>query len=243
MAVGRTGIFHHVGTFLLLVATALLLVTTITAPVVNDMSLMRVRNSRNSQSVGDGISFGTFGYCLLNVERASNDDDDRCTSSRIGYSPLKQLPTATRITYTNAEESTTRALTHVMVLHPIAVGLTFISFLLAIGSGFIGAIFAASLSTLSFIVSVIVLATDFTLFSIVRRRVRDSGAAGAEVTWGTGIWTLTAAVVVLFLATVVVLATCCSSRLHQRRQARGEEKYAARTTTTRRRFWQRRSRY
>lgn len=71
MAVGRTGIFHHVGTFLLLVATALLLVTTITAPVVNDISIMRVQLSNRTSSSRSAVSFGTFGYCVLNVRSAS----------------------------------------------------------------------------------------------------------------------------------------------------------------------------
>lgn len=63
-----TGIFHHVGTFFLLVATALLLVTTITAPVVNDISLLRVKLSNKTSGTNSAVSFGTFGHCILNVK-------------------------------------------------------------------------------------------------------------------------------------------------------------------------------
>ena len=131
-----------------------------------------------------------------------------------------------------------------MVLHPVIVGLSFISFLLAIGAGFIGGIFAALVAMLAFIVSVVVLATDVTMFSVVRNKVNDMND-GRNVQWGTGFWTLIAGMIVLFLATVVVLATCCSSRLHKRRNRRSsvEDKYATHYTTTRWRFWQRRSRY
>jgi len=62
-----TGIFHHVGTFLLLVATALLLVTTITSPVVNDMGILRVHLKNRTSSSNSAVSFGTFGYCVLNT--------------------------------------------------------------------------------------------------------------------------------------------------------------------------------
>lgn len=173
-----------------------------------------------------------------------SDDDDWCTGSHIGYDPLAEMARTQTTNYDRAQGATVRTLTHVMVLHPIAVALSFIAFLLAIGSGFIGAIFAASVSLLAFLVSVVVLATDITLFSVVRNKVNDMND-GRNVQWGTGFWTLVAGMVVLFLATVIVLATCCSSRLHARRQRRvvADDKYATHTRTTRRRFWQRRSRY
>ena len=63
----RTGIFHHVGTFLLLVATALLLVTTITAPVVNDIAILKVNLGNRTSGARSAVSFGTFGYCVLNA--------------------------------------------------------------------------------------------------------------------------------------------------------------------------------
>jgi hypothetical protein len=130
-----------------------------------------------------------------------------------------------------------------MVLHPVATGFSFIAFLLSVGSGFFGAIFAALVSTFTFIVAVIVLATDFTAFGIVRNKVNDM-RDGRNVEWGTGMWTWLAGTVLLFLATVIVLLTCCSSRLHSRKRDREAVHHdKTYTHTTRRRFWQRRSRY
>ena len=62
----RTGPIHFVGVFLLFAAAILLLISTITAPVVNDISMMRV-NLRN----GSAVSFGTFGHCILNVQNGA----------------------------------------------------------------------------------------------------------------------------------------------------------------------------
>ena len=62
-----TGFFHHIGTFLLLVATVLLIITTISAPVVNDIALLKVTLSNATDSHYSEISFGTFGYCYLNT--------------------------------------------------------------------------------------------------------------------------------------------------------------------------------
>lgn len=55
--------FHHIGTFLLLAATALLIVVTVTAPVVNNLSILKI--DLPSGSIGDRLTFGTFGYCLV----------------------------------------------------------------------------------------------------------------------------------------------------------------------------------
>lgn len=57
---------HHIGTFCLVVAFVLLLVVTITAPVVNGLSMMHVHLGRNAASAHQ-VTFGTFGYCVRGV--------------------------------------------------------------------------------------------------------------------------------------------------------------------------------
>jgi len=69
----RTGFFHHIGTFLLFAATILLLVTTISSPVVNDIALMKVKYE-NSRST---VTFGTFGYCSNNADNSLLNGNDR----------------------------------------------------------------------------------------------------------------------------------------------------------------------
>lgn len=64
---GRTGIFHHFGTFLLLVATVLLIVTDISAPVVHRISMLEVRLANTSDTHHSKVTFGTFGHCILDV--------------------------------------------------------------------------------------------------------------------------------------------------------------------------------
>lgn len=62
-----TGFFHHLGTFLLLSATVLLIITCISAPVVHDIALLKVDLGQD-KSRGT-VSFGTFGYCQ-NIDNA-----------------------------------------------------------------------------------------------------------------------------------------------------------------------------
>lgn len=61
------GFFHHVGTFLLLVATALLIVTTISAPVVHNIAILKVNLGNSTGAHHSAVSFGTFGYCILDT--------------------------------------------------------------------------------------------------------------------------------------------------------------------------------
>ncbi len=57
----RVGCLHYVGTFLLFAASMLLLVTTITSPVVSSLSILYVGGPTSS------ITYGTFGYCVQGV--------------------------------------------------------------------------------------------------------------------------------------------------------------------------------
>jgi hypothetical protein len=64
MGVGK--FIHHIGTFFLLAATVLLIIADISSPVINDISMLRV-DFRDSVSESS-FTFGTLGYCQLNVE-------------------------------------------------------------------------------------------------------------------------------------------------------------------------------
>jgi hypothetical protein len=63
----KTGIFHHIGTFLLFVAAILLLITTISAPVIGDIAILKVMLTNRSDVRNSSVTFGTFGHCVLDV--------------------------------------------------------------------------------------------------------------------------------------------------------------------------------
>jgi hypothetical protein len=60
-------ILHWVGVFFLLASFALLLVTTVTAPVVGDLAMMKVILTNATQIRHSSVTFGTFGHCILDV--------------------------------------------------------------------------------------------------------------------------------------------------------------------------------
>jgi len=224
------GFFHHIGTFLLLAATILLIVTCISAPVVHNIGLLDIQLGRGA---GDytKVAFGTFGACVNRINA-----DDVCTKSRVGYSPAAVLDMAGASSdFSQTARDTTRALTGAMVLHPIACGLNFIAFLLALGAGVVGSLLASIVALLAFIVTVAIMIIDFVLFSIVKSNINDYTDYNAD--FGAAAWTTLAAAICTLIATVVVFLTCCAGR----RKHRDRSAVAAKTeyveAPRRRRGW------
>merc|ERR1712193_482110 len=106
VTMAKTGIFHHVGTFLLLAASVLLVITTISAPIINSIPILKV-NLAN----GSDVSFGTFGYCILNVDE---DSHDYCSGRHIGYNPANIMTRIENTDFGSASENTSEGLTRVM---------------------------------------------------------------------------------------------------------------------------------
>jgi len=137
---------------------------------------------------------------------------------------------------------TTRSLTKAMVLHPIATGLNFIAFALALGAGVVGSLLASLVAALAFLVTLVILIIDFVLFSIVKSNVNDDGT-GAHAFYASAAWTLLVSAICSLLGTIVVFLTCCSGRLHRRRDGMTtkhevvQDGYAAPATRRRRRWF------
>lgn len=232
-----TGFIHHIGTFLLLVATILLIITSISAPVVNDIGLLKVKLSNATNDHYSEVSFGTFGYCVLNT---ADDSRDVCSGHTIGYRPADVLTNIEETSYSNYSRKITHGLTKVMILHPVAAGIAFLAFLMALGSGFFGSLLAAITSLVTFVVTVVVLICDFVLFAIIRDNVNGRNN-GSHAYYSVGIWTVLVAGICSLLGAIIVFFTCCSARLHKRRNRHTstvpKSDYGAPATTRRRRRW------
>ncbi|PQE05236.1 ph-response regulator protein [Rutstroemia sp. NJR-2017a BBW] len=233
-----TGFFHHIGTFLLFASCILLLIPTISAPVINDFGLLKVTLTNQTNGHNSSIHFGTWGYCVSHPQ-STNDDKYYCTGKHIGYSPASIMNQIESTSFSHASSDTTKALTRVMVLHPVACGLAFISFLLALGAGFIGSLLASIVAFLTFIVTVVVMACDFVLFGIVKNHVNGDGS-GSHAYFSESMWCVLAGMVAGLLGMLLVFVSCCSKRLHERREKRrvAEKGYPG-GVVAKRRWWQR----
>jgi len=233
----RTGPLHWVGVIFIFAASILLLITTISAPVINDIAILKVTLTNSSALRHSSVTFGTFGHCVLDVAPA-NTDQDYCSGRKIGYSPASIMNAIDGTGFSIAASATADGLTNTMILHPIACGLAFIAFLLSIGAGVIGSLLGAAVAALAWIITLVAMAIDFTLFGIIKDHVNNDGS-GSVAFFDVGMWTILAAMILLFFGMFIVLFTCFSAR-RARKRGVYDSKYATdghhtTTTTTRRR--------
>ncbi|KAI7240512.1 hypothetical protein KC330_g1270 [Hortaea werneckii] len=214
---------HWVGVYFLFVASILMLFVTLSAPIIDHLSLLRVSLNNGTLEHPSSVTFGTYGYCILNVGEERNDD--YCPRRNIGYSPSRTITAITASSahpFSEVSSGTATSLTCVMVLHPIITGLAFIAFLLSLGSGLIGSLAGAFVAAIAWVLTLIALACDFSLFGIVRHHVNDyENGIRAHANFGGGMWLLLASFVLLFLGMVVVLFTCVSVRREKKRASAG----------------------
>jgi len=228
-----TGVFHHIATFLLFASAILILITTISAPVVGDIGILKVTLTNKTDIRHSSLTFGTFGHCALDVPPVTTDQD-YCSGKSIGYDPAKIMIQVEGTKFSTAARNTVDGLAKVMVLHPICCGLAFIAFLLNLGAGIVGGLFATAVALITWILTLVVLVTDFVSFGIIKNHVNGDGS-GSHAVFGPAMWTLLGAFVLLFIATFMTFFTCLSSRKH-----RHDAKVVHEKRPVRRHFWQRR---
>ena len=160
---------------------------------------------------------------------------DQCSKSTLGYSPSAVMNTVDNTQFSDYASSTTTHLTKAMILHPIACGINFIGFLLALGAGMVGSFLASLVALVAFLVTCVILIIDFVLFSIVKSNVNDDGT-GANANYGAAAWTILVAAICSLIGTIILFFSCCSARLHRNRThaSKAEMGY---TSPPRRRRW------
>jgi hypothetical protein len=227
----RTGPIHHIGTFLLLAAWVLLLVVSISSPVVNDIALLKVSLGNSST-----VSFGSFGYCVLDAATGNSNiqKTDWCSKSEIGYKPADIMSQIDGTNFNFAATHTADGLTNAFVLHPIACFVAFIAFLLSVGAGIFGSIFAAMVAFVAWVITLVVMAIDFASMGLIKHHVNDDGS-GNHAKWASAVWMTLAAMLALFFGMFIILFTCLSARRANRSTKHRDEGIATNGTTTRRR--------
>jgi len=207
--------------------------------VVNNIGLLTV-NLPDSLNKGSEVSFGTFGYCL---QDGGGNDKDICTQSQVGYDPATFMSQVDGTIFSGYERDTTKALTKVMILHPIATFLNFLAFGMALSAGVLGSFVASLIALVSFLVTLVALVCDFVLFGIIKSnvnsRLNDNQFGESVAYFSVGMWTLLVGAICSLLGTVIVFFTCCSGRLRKHRERRKTEGYTS-PPRTRRRWFRRR---
>jgi len=119
--------------------------------------------------------------------------------------------------FSTAAQATVDGLTRAMILHPIASALAFIAFLASCGAGVIGSLIGAFIAALAWILTLVVMVIDFSIFGVVKNHVNNNDKSGSHAYYSTGMWTVLAAFILLLLGMFIVLFTCFGARKEKKR--------------------------
>ena len=96
----------------------------------------------------------------------SRTDQDYCYPRHVGYKPADIMSAIDGTPFSKAASDTVDGLTRVMVLHPIACAVAFIAFALSCGAGVVGSLLGAMVAALAWVLTLVVMAVDFSLFGV-----------------------------------------------------------------------------
>lgn len=228
--------FARVTPFLLFAAFLLLLLVTLSAPIIDVIYLFRLGVDTSSLPGSDAtarVHFGVFGYCIARVQGSvigvEVNRDARCSKPRLGYTMDSTVARVLRAD--DISDLVSRGLTAAFVLNPIATGLTFIAFLMSLlmlrrsvaygrhGSTVkttsvsrIASFLTFGLGLLAALAATAAFVINIVIVAIVRNRLRVS-SDGLNFYWGNGIWMTLGAVVALWIAVIGAMwGVCCGGR-------------------------------
>jgi len=211
---------HHRGisisTFVLLfIAFLIFLLVALSTPIIKTIYLLKITASTNPNqpvtSIATILKIGVWGLCAL----SGLDGPDAagfCIGPELGYNiPPDAIAVAGKA---GVSSSTVTILLHalvvLLVLHPIAAGLSFITF---INSIFLGhhavSIIALIWAVITALVSTVVFAIDLALVIVARSNVKSITVGHFEVTWGNGIWMVLVATILTWVGVILLSARAC----------------------------------
>ncbi|THH22148.1 hypothetical protein EUX98_g8232 [Antrodiella citrinella] len=125
--------FAVVAPILLALAFLLLLLVSLSVPIIKTIYIFKLAADVSSSLLKSGASgsaqFGVWGYCLsaidVSVVGINHDSHGQCSSPHLGYSFDSTIANALHVN--GIENDISRTLTAALVLHPIACGLTFLA--------------------------------------------------------------------------------------------------------------------
>jgi hypothetical protein len=229
--------YISLATFLVLfVAFLLFLLVALSVPIIKTVYILKftaLANPNQPQTdVATTLKFGVWGLCAtrcvplrlriacykLNLHLSTLSVLDgpnnfgRCYGPKLGYTvpadvialaPLAGISTA-------LVDILLHAVVVLLVLHPVAAGLSFWTF---INSLFLGhhavSIVALILSVVTALLSTIVFAIDLALVLIAKSKVKSITVGHFAVDWGNAVWMVLVATILTWVAVILLSARAC----------------------------------
>jgi len=188
----------HLGTFLIFVAFMLLLIVSLSAPIADHVAFLKVRLASDPRQT---IALGNWGYCIL------QPGHHECSGRSVGYDMMRIVERLDGVTPSSSSAANTvHSVSRALILHPLACGITFFSFLAALASDGIGFALSSLLAVLAMIFTLIATIIDWVNFGRVHHHVNSSDGLGDGAHFASAIWLVTASFIILVFGS---LTTCC----------------------------------
>ncbi|KIJ31280.1 hypothetical protein M422DRAFT_53465 [Sphaerobolus stellatus SS14] len=202
--------------FCLFVSFLLLLLVSLSLPIIKALYLLQIQSNPASTvpltNVATVLRFGVWGFCATSELDPPTllTNDGLCTHPRLGY----DLDPAVLALTGHPQIATVveKALAVVLVLYPIAAGLTFLALLCTFPAARVHAcdIFALLMTIISALVTTIALGVVFGIVGVAKSRVGPLTDGLFSVSFGNCPWMVLTATILLWIAVVLASAVSCN---------------------------------
>ncbi|KAI0343683.1 hypothetical protein BDW22DRAFT_1356192 [Trametopsis cervina] len=201
--------------FVLIAAFVLYLLVALSLPVIKPIYLFQLnfatQPGQPETSIATNFRFGVWGFCASSVLNAPTilTNNGECTSPKLGYDIPPDILALSGYP-TSVTTSLVKALTVLLVLHPVSAGLSLLTvfFSLFLRSQYF-TILALITGILAAVVGSVVLAADLALKIIAGNRLQSALNGLLVVTFGDGVWMIVAAVALSWLGVISLSAVAC----------------------------------
>ncbi|KAL0955836.1 hypothetical protein HGRIS_002038 [Hohenbuehelia grisea] len=199
---------------LILAAFLLMLLVSVSLPVVKSIYLLSVKADVRAlpfTSVATELRFGVWGLCATSVLNAPTilRNTGECFGPKLGYEIPDAILDLVGISHTLAQ-AIQHSLLIVLVLHPIAAALSFLTLLSALCLGSKGqAICSLLLAIITALFSTAIMAVDVAFVLVARSKIKDLIGTTLTVNYGNAAWMVVGSVICSWLAVCVLAARSC----------------------------------
>ncbi|KAF9560987.1 hypothetical protein CPC08DRAFT_707710 [Agrocybe pediades] len=197
--------------FLLFCAFVLFLLVSLSLTIIKPIYLLVLRSTVSTDlalSLATQLKFGVWGVC---TGSSLEPLDGICYGPRLGYTVPSYV---IKILDLNPDlvSIVEKALTTLLVLHPVACGLCLLSLLFSLFlASHAFSIFTLILAILTAIVSSTILGIDLALVIVAKSKLKDlaNESIHLDIDFGNAVWMIVAAVALSWLAVIALSARAC----------------------------------
>ncbi|KAF7322896.1 hypothetical protein HMN09_00069100 [Mycena chlorophos] len=218
---------------LLFIAFLLLLLDTLSVPIIKTIYLFRLTAAASSglldSSASESVVFGVWGYCTsgadVSVLGVNRDTAAQCSKRHLGYTFDSTVASALHVS--GLENLISKTSTAALALHPVAVCLAFIALVVSLvtlrrrdarGTSRLPSFIVLGFSVFAAIMASIVFIVDIVLVAIVGHRVHNDSHGELTMKWGNATWLTLVAAILLWVAVAgTMTGVCCGQEWRLRR--------------------------